>query len=859
MEPKTKISKKYNIRRIIKNYYSFLIFTLVVSVFILSIAIKNNSLLIYYGDSYEQQLAFYLGGWEKFHSLDFSLWDWSLGLGANYLSTVFNYATSPFFFITLLLPKGWVAQSFLYINGLKLYLLLFASYFWLRSVGHNKYISTNGSLVLSFSGWVAFFLHYNSFLDSFIFYPIILMLLEKYMKHGKFFTLTLMIGLLGIVNFYFLYMFLPFLVLYFTYRINHIKSINLMQFISDLLKLIFLIFIGIGISSIILMPSAYIILEAPRVKNLNFSDLTIMISKYDAYRYFSTLFTPVMERFDPTYFMSVSIYKGLGWAGGTSLYTSFLFPLLVLIVIQIKNSKSKTRIFIVYSVILFLCAFLIFYKILQGTIDVRWFYMITITNVYFTCELLEIVLQSGFNSKSIKFALFSTLSIIFSLYFYSRWKNWTGSETHQIFLLFTCIYAATLVISYSVGIYIKSKPLVLMIVILEVIISFSIPLNIDPPIKFSEFITVDLTKMDAIAYLKQIDKGFYRILNDTDYYSTPNDPKAKNYRGISFYSSVYNYSQEDYLSRFKGTWSMPVNFGRNYSYMTLSVKYFVTKNRAHTPPFGFDFYKKINKEYIYKNRYFYELGFWTNNTISENTFRSLSYLNQDRALLNNVVVTNGFDDMAPSVTELVNVASWVNPEYFATTDIPDNSFNLYIETFDIPKIEIRSKSSNPLLNNGSYNSFDYWQYNYTGQYFDKKDDIASLEILTENLYQSPTYINVYFEKDLESYDKWFEYVQNRSFKDVEISHDRITATININRSEAWVSTSVPFDKGWHLKIDGKETSFESVNLGFIGFKLKYGAHRVELYYRSPLILIGTMISIFSVVILAFVEKKRKLK
>ena len=172
-------------KQIFKKYFPILLILFVLFLTHLKTLVTNDGIMIFFGDSYEQQLQFYLGGWERLRNLDFSLWDWSLGYGANYFSHVFYFATSPFFLITLFFSKTIIPYLFIYLNMLKLFLVFYFTYLWLGKLSNDKIARTIGAFVLTFSGWVIFFYHYNHFLDAFLLYPLILYGVEEYLQDSK--------------------------------------------------------------------------------------------------------------------------------------------------------------------------------------------------------------------------------------------------------------------------------------------------------------------------------------------------------------------------------------------------------------------------------------------------------------------------------------------------------------------------------------------------------------------------------------------------------------------------------------------------------------------------------------------------
>ena len=60
--------------------------------------------------------------------------------------------------------------------------------------------------------------------------------------------------------------------------------------------------------------------------------------------------------------------------------------------------------------------------------------------------------------------------------------------------------------------------------------------------------------------------------------------------------------------------------------------------------------------------------------------------------------------------------------------------------------------------------------------------------------------------------------------------------------------SIPFDKGWSLKVNGQTKNLVQANIGFSGIALGKGKHEIELTYKTPNLLIGAAISIISILI-----------
>lgn len=78
------------------------------------------------------------------------------------------------------------------------------------------------------------------------------------------------------------------------------------------------------------------------------------------------------------------------------------------------------------------------------------------------------------------------------------------------------------------------------------------------------------------------------------------------------------------------------------------------------------------------------------------------------------------------------------------------------------------------------------------------------------------------------------------------------------QSDGYVITSIPYQRGYRVEVDGKQVAIEKVNHAFIGFPLTKGFHTIQLVYQAPGTVIGRWISSIAVVLsLILLYKKRK--
>ena len=77
--------------------------------------------------------------------------------------------------------------------------------------------------------------------------------------------------------------------------------------------------------------------------------------------------------------------------------------------------------------------------------------------------------------------------------------------------------------------------------------------------------------------------------------------------------------------------------------------------------------------------------------------------------------------------------------------------------------------------------------------------------------------------------------------------DYINGNINVEE-DGYFILSIPYDKGFNIKLDGKEIDYELVDTSFIGFEINKGKHSISISYSAPFSSLAKLISIFGVII-----------
>jgi len=92
---------------------------------------------------------------------------------------------------------------------------------------------------------------------------------------------------------------------------------------------------------------------------------------------------------------------------------------------------------------------------------------------------------------------------------------------------------------------------------------------------------------------------------------------------------------------------------------------------------------------------------------------------------------------------------------------------------------------------------------------------------------------------------FFTALKQDTFSITSFNPAHIKGAIQLKSSKL-MYLSIPYDIGWHLKVDGKEQKIILVAQGMIGVLLDAGTHEVELDYDPPFRRAGNLLSLFGI-------------
>lgn len=134
-------------------------------------------------------------------------------------------------------------------------------------------------------------------------------------------------------------------------------------------------------------------------------------------------------------------------------------------------------------------------------------------------------------------------------------------------------------------------------------------------------------------------------------------------------------------------------------------------------------------------------------------------------------------------------------------------------------------------------------------------------VMTEKTLLDGWYKDHYFAYfDPAALQKAYEALKEHQFVIRERRGSCLVGTVEVPEDKTLLFTSIPYDKGWRIYVDGAEVeSIALLNETFLGTELTPGMHEIEMFYQSRLNTVSAWISIAAcgVFLLAVFWKRRK--
>ncbi len=365
-----------------KYFTSFFIGFLIFIVSVIPVIIGGNGYFIYYGDYNAQQIPFYNLINDAVRSGQFG-WNWFTDLGSDLLTSYSFYnITSPFFWLTTLIPRAFVTYSMPFLLALKHGIASLTAYIYIRRFVRSKEACLVGALLYSYSGFQIFNIFFNHFHDVTAFFPLMLIAMEENICNRRRGWFAVIVAFMAILNYYFFAGQAVFLILYFFMRLPcRDFPVTFRKFLGLFAEAV----LGVAISAVVLLPSAFAILGNYRVsQRLTGEDAVFYNNNVRILRIIQSFFLPAEPPAYPNLFKS----EGARWSSIGGYFP--LFSMLgVITFLRTRKKHWAARL----SWICIFCAFIpilnSMFQMFNSAYYARWFYMPILIFAMMTAQTLD--------------------------------------------------------------------------------------------------------------------------------------------------------------------------------------------------------------------------------------------------------------------------------------------------------------------------------------------------------------------------------------------------------------------------------------------------------------------------------------
>lgn len=388
-----------------------------------------------------------------------------------------------------------------------------------------------------------------------------------------------------------------------------------------------------------------------------------------------------------------------------------------------------------------------------------------------------------------------------------------------------------------------------------------------------------------VSDLKAYDDSFYRA--EKTLHRTVNDNMTLGLRGISNSTSTLNASVIKLLNRMgyasTSHWSKYAG-GTVVSDALLGIKYVIRTEKTDSPYYKLVLEDAENELYVYENLYamsvaaavspkFGELEFTNENGTTNNKEHYPSAFELMNAMVSamvgrNTKIWNSCYVTSPSSYQNAKEGRQNFGDYFEYVKIDSSQPATVIYTFDAPVLQ-KGGGSEPVevfmfipseflrgatlkvngKNLGYYHTHDTDHVVSLGHFAQGEEINVRLTMQDDKFffYKGSSY---FYYLDSSALTRFMTQLQSQSMDITNFTDTMLEGTISVGETNTHLYTSIPYDAGWHVYVDGEEIETYKTAECLLGADLTTGEHAIKFVYRSDAYVLGVLATATGLVLFA---------
>lgn len=768
--------------------------------------------------------------------------DFALNLGSG--QNIYNYSYyglfNPVIVLSYFLPFISM-KSYIQISSILLvYSSVILFYYFLRRNKVNENVSLLSSVVFLTASPLLFHSHRHiMFMNYMPFLILALIGVDKYFEKDNSKLLCISTVLIILMSYYYSIPAIISIVIYGVYKyIKLNKKITVKSFFKDGFRFLIPIMIAILISCILLVPTFYAILigRLPNDINISLSDLLV-------------------PRINVKYLM----YNAYG-VGLTSI------SLLALINLFFDKKRENRFLLICLSSLII---FPIINYLLNGTMYIDAKVLIPFLPLY-TLVISYMFDKISTKKIDLRKLVIASLAVLFLIY--------VGKSSYGNYFYIDFIFSLTLII---IATKTNTKYLFKILTIVLLVIYSCAGNSKDTLVSRKDINSSENVNQEKL--IKKIPKGY----DHTTLYNLKLENVNNIYGNLNIYSD-YLYSSTgnaNYNLFMFDTFEVPmqsrnrliISANKDLMYLMFSNnRYFIGDNVDIT---GYKEIDKIGDTKLYENTDVLPFMYVSYNYYSKTDFSKKSFPYNNEILLNNVVVNgktnNEFKTSIKETFIRQSDIKYMDPSIINNGDritVKKDNSRMLIDIPEVARNKILFVSFNLepqsckvgdlLVNiNGNTNKltcreWKYYNGNTTFNYVISGDTSNKVEVtFSKGIYKIDNLKIYYMDyNDIRDINKKVTKVDI----DSKTKGDKIYASVETEKDGYFVTT-LPYDKGFTIKVDNKKIDYEKVNTAYVGFKISKGKHNIVIEYKAPFKIIGLIMSFIGIIMYILFYHKNLIK
>ncbi|WP_124066020.1 YfhO family protein [Clostridium sp. E02] len=754
------------------------------------------------------------------------LYSWDIGMGVNFAALYSYYLASPLNWFLIVCPSKYIIEFMTYMIVFKIGLSGLTFAWYLR-----KHYKTNDFGVAFFgvfyalSGYMAAYSWNIMWLDCIFLFPLIMLGLERLVRKKKCFLYCITLGLSILSNYYISIMICIFMVLYFISLLVlegkkpwketglHIGNFTLYSLLAG------------GLSAVVLLPEIYA-LQMTASGDFNFPQT----------------FSAYFSIFDMLARHLPAVETEIGLDHWPNIYCGVAVLMFFLLYLGCDRIRQKEKI-VVCSLILFFFAsfsvnvlnfiwhgfhfpnslpcrqsFIYIFLLLAACYHayihldhIPWKHVVT---AFFASVIFVLMAQKLITDDAYHFSVFYVSIIFLSCYAGMIWLYQKGRSRNMLVLLALGLVSLEAAVNTTVTSVTTTSRI--------------------------NYVSDNQTSRDLASKLVPND-SFYRVKKKS--YKTKNDGAWLNFPTVSLFSSTANADLSKFFKKIgceSSTNAYSITGSTPLVDALFGVKYFIYSDEE-------DGYSKlITKEedlQLRENPYALSLGFMVSYDLENNWQLDLS---------NPADVQNDFSVVLGADPVLSKVTGEITGTKYTFTPDQDGDYYVAVNNKKVEKVYAVLGEETKTFDNVNRGYLLDLGFLKAGEAVTLNNNDNEQDLVAQSYRLSP-----------EGLKSVYEILNKNPLKLTRWSDTRIQGTVNADQA-GLLYLSIPFDKGWSIKVDGKEVEPYKLFDTFLSVHVTAGTHAITLEYMPQGLNTGAIITSVSVLILLLIavgtrNKKRRRK